>query len=161
MESFAFLPSAMQQIYTSLSNILYLNFPQLSQSNFGLRQANLHFPNQVIVYTRLPSIKTDFSGFFNSLSYLQFTIFGVTLCWIVLSLFQESYPRVPHAPYHGYRVWFEPKFLLQARTFFYCRSIIKSGFEKVYNTSLSKALLGQQMISTKTHRLLFGSPPRT
>ena len=165
METLSFLPSGtsvLQQLNSSvLSHMPHFNLSQLSHLHFNLNQTNLHFANQGIIYQQLIPVKTVVTAFLDSLSYSQFAALWVALFWISLSLFKKSCPRVADAPYHGYRTWFEPTFLVQARTFFNSRSVIKNGFQKVCCTLQSKRTLTHELLSTKTRHSFSESRPRT
>ena len=46
-------------------------------------------------------------------------------------LFKKPDKNIRGAPFHGYRSWFEPTFLLQARFVLGAHEIISSGYKKV------------------------------
>lgn len=160
---FDFRPSStsvIRQLNASiLSHIPSFNFSQLSQLHLDLDQAGV-FLTQGVVYQFLISTKSVVTTFLDSLSYPQFVGLWIVVSWIFLSIIKKPYPRVANAPYHGYRWWFEPTFLLQARTFLYSRNMIKSGFQKVYSVPRLKHSLTHELPSTKTHHSLFESRPR-
>jgi len=93
------------------------------------------------MYQYLIAAQTVVTTVLDSLSFSQFAVLWIAVFWIISSIFGKRYPRVQNAPYHGYRWWFEPTFLLQARTFFDSRNIIKSGVLKVRSTSPFKGYL--------------------
>jgi hypothetical protein len=124
--------AALLQLNSSfLSHLPNFNFAQVSTLNIHLNQTNFHFPTQGALCQQLIPVKEVITNYLDSLSYVQFTFAWFLIVWTFLPLFQKEFPKVPTAPYHGYRWWFEPTWLLQARYVLGARNIISSGYQKV------------------------------
>jgi hypothetical protein len=154
METLKILPSSstvLQQFNSSiLSHFPYFDFTQVPRLNVHLNQTNFQFPNQGVLYQQLIPIKNVVTNYLDSLSFSQFVILWISIAWAFLPLFQREYPKVPTAPYHGYRWWFEPTWLLQARYALGGKNIISTGYQKVRCIGLYMRV-SDQMCSTKTH----------
>lgn len=67
---------------------------------------------------------------FGALSNVQKLALLLLACWVVSGLFQKR-RRVPNAPLHGYKSFWEPRLFLQIRFNVDARNIIASGYKKV------------------------------
>ena len=145
METLKILPSSaavLQQLNSSiLSHLPNFNFAQVSTMSIHLNQTNFHFPTQGVLFQQLIPIKGFITNYLDSLSYAQFAFVWILIVWTFLPLFQKEFPKVPTAPYHGYRWWFEPTWLLQARYVLGARNIISSGYQKVRCICLSVSVV--------------------
>ncbi|KAF1994165.1 cytochrome P450 [Amniculicola lignicola CBS 123094] len=83
-----------------------------------------HAPGQ------LSPIKLTVTDFLDSLSFPQAIGILLAFVFVLSSLLQKGRPKPPNAPYHGYRSWWEPTFLLKMRFIFRAKQIIHEGFMK-------------------------------
>jgi hypothetical protein len=142
MEMLKLLPSSaavLQQLNSSfLSHLPNFNFAQVSTLNIHRSQTNFHFLTQGTLCQQLIPIRDVITKYLDSLSFAQLTLAWFLIVWTFLPLFQKEFPKVPAAPYHGYRWRFEPTWLLQARYILDARNIISSGYQKVCRICLCR-----------------------
>jgi hypothetical protein len=117
--------SRLQNFNFNQSNI---HFPKFNQSS-------IHFPKNDELYQQWAPIQAAIHDFTSSQSTPQLAILAVTTIWILYQFIAASYawsnPKVSTAVHHGYRSWFEPTILVQARFLISAKDIISSGFRKV------------------------------
>jgi hypothetical protein len=94
---------------------------------------NTSFLHYNVIYDRkLASVlNPEISEFLTTLSVWQGLILIACLYWGGSSFSVHRRIRVPNAPIHGYKSWFEPTFLLELRYARDAHKIIYSGYEKV------------------------------
>ena len=68
----------------------------------------------------------------SSLTLFQAIVLFVCLFWAYSSLQVSRRIRVPGAPVHGYRSWFEPTWVMNLRYAKDAQNIIISGYKKVF-----------------------------
>jgi hypothetical protein len=91
----------------------------LNRSTQIIRNGEFYGPAKYLVTNHL-----------GQLSFVQLAAILLVTSLILSSILRQS-PKVTNAPYHGYRAWFEPTFLVQARFIFGAKNIISSGYQKV------------------------------
>jgi ent-kaurene oxidase len=140
METLRFLPKNASASVTGLffgNGTVFSHFPHFS---LHPNQTQLHFLKQEEIFQQLMPVKTILADFFDALSYSQFVAILFSTYLILSSLFQHR-PKVVNAPYHGYRAWWEPTFLVQSRYIINARNIITDGYRKVKHPLVERCVL--------------------